>query len=44
MTGFPNKRPYVRSIGYVDDTNSMSFSKPIFQGAYFLQAQQIYFT
>ena len=29
---FSNKRPYVRSIGYVDDTNSMSYSKPIFQG------------
>jgi len=29
---FSSKRPYVRSIGYIDDTNSMSFSKPIFQG------------
>lgn len=29
---FSNKRPYIRSIGYVDDTNSMSYSKPIFQG------------
>ena len=29
---FSFKRPYAPSVGYIDDTNSMSFRNPIFQG------------
>ena len=31
-TRFSYKRPYAPSLGYIDDTNSLSFSKPIIQG------------